>query len=240
MTPTWDNLVFKQLKPDMEHGTFYYDRIGAETGRPGYLYAVVRGSQHVDFKISHKVILTSKIKVDTSWGGWKDDDGDNFYKKGIDGLVRNIALLIGCPPSRIKILGNGTATKGTFWNEKTTSSKFAEFMWKQNKSMDKMDMTKWLQAPGAELPDDSVTEPESLLQANERHVSFLSQFAEHRHQNIRAALARHGGEGERWHHHLVFLTSAEREAVHRRRAEDDLAAQGDVAMAALQDLQKAK
>merc|ERR1719183_3067110 len=81
MTVTWDNLVFAQLSPTLDHGSYYYDRIGAETGRPGYLYAVVRGSQHVDFKKSHKVTLTSKIKVDSNWGGWKNASADHFYKK---------------------------------------------------------------------------------------------------------------------------------------------------------------
>merc|ERR1719473_2309720 len=31
MTTTWDNLKFIPLNVDMPHGTFYYDRIGAET-----------------------------------------------------------------------------------------------------------------------------------------------------------------------------------------------------------------
>jgi len=237
MTPTWDNLVFNRLTPDMDHGTFYYDRIGVETGRPGYLYTVLRGSQHVDFKVSHKVVLTSKIKVDTDWGGWTNQSGNNFYKKGIDGLVRNIALLIGCPPSRIKILGNGTATKGTFWNEKTTSTEFAEWIWKQNQSMDRMDMKKWLQAPGAELAEDSVNS--SLLQHDVRKLSFLSKFASHRHDLLAAALETRGSAGERWHHHLVFLTKEEQAAVLQQRALTMLEQSGNNDLAALNDLQQA-
>jgi hypothetical protein len=242
-TTTWDNLVFRQLTPDMAHGAFYYDRVGAETGRPGYLYAVVKGQQMVDFKISHKVVLTSKIKVDSSWGGWKndgksDDGDDNFFKKGIDGLVRNIALLIGCPPTRIKILGNGTATKGTFWNEKTTSTEFAEFMWKQNKTMDRESMKNWLQAPGAALPNvkENASSGLSLLDHPERSASFLSQFAEHRHERIRKAL---DPRNSRWHHELVFLTTDERDAVHLRRTQETMSAAGDVQTAALQDMVQA-
>jgi len=148
-TPAWDNLVLHKLTPDMPHGTYYYDRIGVETGRPGYLYAVVRGGQMVDFKISHKIVLTSKVEVTSDWGGWNDAQSDNFFKSGIDGLVRNIALLVGVPPSRVSILGEGTAQKGAFWNEDTTSKDFAEWMWAQNQSLDQSPMEQWLTAPAA-------------------------------------------------------------------------------------------
>ena len=40
--------------------------------------------------------------------------------------VRNIALLIGAPPSRVAIFGEGAAAKGSFWNEETTSKEFAK------------------------------------------------------------------------------------------------------------------
>jgi hypothetical protein len=229
--PTWDNLVFKKLTPDMAHGTNYYDRIGAETGRPGYLYAVVRGSQHVDFKISHKVVLTSKIKVDTNWGGWKDKNGSNFYKQGIDGLVRNIALLIGCPPTRVKILGNGTATKGTFWNSDTTSDDFAKWMWDQNQSMDRMTMDQWLTAPGAKLPNSSAGN------SSAGNGTFLMQFAEHRHDAIRSVLTKF--EEDRSYHHISLLTATEQAAVMERMALQDLGTAGDIQNRNLQNLQQA-
>jgi hypothetical protein len=205
MTPTWDNLKFFKLDTSMAHGTFYYDRIGVETGRPGYLYCVIGGDQYVDFKVSHKVVLTSKIKVDTSWGGWKGDKNNNFFKKGIDGLVRNIALLIGVPPTRIAILGNGTAKPGTFWNSKTTSTKFAEWMWKQNKSLDKQSQQNWKNMPGAKLPG-------SLMQMNIQSDSFLNTFAEDRREVVRKAL----DAGDQWHEHLLSLSKAERSAILER------------------------
>jgi hypothetical protein len=239
MIPTWDNLVFTPLTVDMPHGTFYYDRVGVETGRPGYLYAVLRGSKHVDFKISHKIILSTKIKVDGDWGGWNDPDSNNFYKKGIDGLVRNIALLIGCPPTRVAILGNGTARKGTFWNEQTTSEDFAKWIWEQNKSMDKMTMEEWLQAPGADLAEESL-QPELLLEHDHRKLSFLSQFAEHRHSLLAAALERHGPAGKRWHHNMVFLTKEEQSAVLAHRQIDDQTEAGEKQLQALNNLMSAK
>jgi hypothetical protein len=225
-TPTWDNLVFNKLTPNMDHGTYYYDRIGVETGRPGYLYVVVAGDSYVDFKKSHKVMLTTKITVNTVWGGWKDPTNkNNFFKKGIDGLVRNIALLIGCPPSRIKILGNGTAKAGTFWNANTTSTKFAQWMWKQNQSLTDMNMTKWKNAPGAKLKNGStlVETSEVLLQDDVQTVSFLSQFAEHRHQIIRTAL----DAGQDWYRHIALLTSEEVEAIQERLVVNELHERGE-------------
>jgi hypothetical protein len=254
LEPTWDQLVYRPVTADEPHGTFYYDRLGVETGRPGYLYAVVRGSQHVDFKISHKVILTTKIKVDASWGSWKgdkDEDGDeSFYKKGIDGLVRNIALLIGCPPTRIKILGNGTARKGTFWNEKTTSTEFAKWIWEQNNSLDRTPMSEWLQNPTSQLPSEvsdqysntstgSGDAELSLLQAHHqdpRTLAFTSQFAEHRREHVINALSTRGLQGEQYHY-LSLLTSDEREAVVLRRAYTMLAENGENELDKLQEVQ---
>uniref|UniRef100_A0A7S2NK41 PA14 domain-containing protein n=1 Tax=Alexandrium andersonii TaxID=327968 RepID=A0A7S2NK41_9DINO len=226
-TPNWDNLVLTRLTPDMPHGTYYYDRVGVETGRPGYLYAVIRGSQHIDLKISHKVQLTTKISVSANWGGWKNASGDNFFNKGINGLVRNIALLIGAPPGRVKILGEGSAAKGTFWNEDTTSKAFAEWMWKQNKSMAYSPMDHWLTAPTSR---GFVNATPGQLNASllhlpepEQRAALLQTFDKERHHLIQAALS---NEGKSWQSAMGLLTSDEQRAVYDMRAQEELAANG--------------
>eukprot|EP00933_Yihiella_yeosuensis_P020559 TRINITY_DN1645_c6_g1_i1.p1 TRINITY_DN1645_c6_g1~~TRINITY_DN1645_c6_g1_i1.p1 ORF type:complete len:1406 (-),score=333.85 TRINITY_DN1645_c6_g1_i1:66-3776(-) len=141
---TWDNQVLPKLDSSMPHGTNSYDRVGVETGRPGYLYVVLKGvNSVVDLKISHKVKLTAKVELasNLSFSGDGKVKRSAYWKKGINGLVRSIALQFGIPPNRISIVGNGTAKPGTFWNEKTTSKKFAAWMHKQNKTMDKMNRT---------------------------------------------------------------------------------------------------
>merc|ERR1719487_636642 len=83
-TPTWDSLKLPRLLPSFSHGTYVWDRVGVETGRPGYLYVVVRGGKKIDFKITHKVVLTTKVKVDSEFGGWdknKNPDGSVNPKK---------------------------------------------------------------------------------------------------------------------------------------------------------------
>lgn len=226
-TPNWDNLVITRLTPDMPHGTHYYDRVGVETGRPGYLYAVVRGGQHVDFKISHKVQLTTKIQVSANWGGWKNASGDNFFNKGINGLVRNIALLIGAPPSRVKILGQGSAVKGTFWNEDTTSKAFAEWMWKQNKSMAYSSMDHWLSAPTSKglVNATAAQKNASLLHLSEQdhHFALLQSFDQERRHLISAALST---EGKAWQGVIGSLTTEEQQAVFELRAQKQLADAG--------------
>jgi len=227
-TPNWDNLVLTKLVPSMPHGTYFYDRVGVETGRPGYLYTVIRGGNTIDFKISHKIKLTTKITVTADWGGWKNQSGDNFFRKGIDGLVRNIALLVGAPPSRVKILGEGSAQKGTFWNEDTTSKDFAEWIWKQNKSMAYSSRDHWMTAPtsrglvnataaqinGSALPETAV------LGAQGIHVQFLQGFAAERHGQVAAALRRDGSQ--QWLGHWSKLTEKEQQLILERRAEDEL------------------
>jgi hypothetical protein len=213
---------------------------------------VIRGDQHVDFKISHKVVLTTKISVDGSWGSWKNTNAtgedESFYKKGINGLTRNIALLIGCPPTRVKILGNGTATKSAFWNQDTTSEEFAPWIWEQNKSMDRMKMDEWLTAPGASLPHlnntNSSNNTPSLFEYvamhknghNPRTDAFLLQFSENRRGHVASALALHGVAGERWHHNLDLLTLEERHAVLERRSLEALQVRGDDELGKLQSV----
>jgi len=192
------------------------------------LYTVIRGGNTIDFKISHKIKLTTKITVTADWGGWKNQSGDNFFRKGIDGLVRNIALLVGAPPSRVKILGEGSAQKGTFWNEDTTSKDFAEWIWKQNKSMAYSSRDHWMTAPtsrglvnataaqinGSALPETAV------LGAQGIHVQFLQGFAAERHGQVAAALRRDGSQ--QWLGHWSKLTEKEQQLILERRAEDEL------------------
>lgn len=237
---TWDNLKFQYLQPTMEHGTYYYDRVGVETLRPGYLYTVIKGDKHADFKISHKIVLTAKVTVTTGWGNWKNDrnpDGtenennNDFYKRGLNGLVRNIALLIGAPPTRVAILGQGRAKKGTFWNEKTTSADFAKWMWEQNKSMSDMNMTERSDAPGAELKPQLLQTGVSL--EDRRHIVFLEKFAEGSRSIVAEVLAdEHAG------HKLNSLPSAEQDMVHEYRMSRLLAEQGDAHYQKLQLLQE--
>jgi hypothetical protein len=183
-TITWDSPEkMLKLTPDMPHGSYYYDRIGGETGRPGYLYTTVCGDRAVDFKIQPKLTLTSKVEVTASWGDWEDPKGNSFFKKGMNGLVRNIALLIGAPPSRVAIFGEGTAAKGSFWNEETTSKEFAEKMWKRNTSMSRDPELDFLQSRSTEEHADR----RSLALASAREA-YLSQFSEGRAAAIRAGL----------------------------------------------------
>jgi len=244
--PTWDNLVFAYLNTSMPHGTYYYDRIGVETLRPGYLYTVIKGDQHVDFKISHKIVLTSKVTVTANWGGWKNDkhangssndNNNNFYKSGLNGLVRNIALLIGAPPNKVAILGQGKAKAGTFWNKDTTSEEFAEWMWKQNKSMDRKTMSEWKNTPGAKLKNKSQAPKPSLLQVNHRHVAFLQQFSEERRSLIAEMLVQDGPGADTWYHKLSLLSAEEEAMVYERRVSDMLERQGDTHHRALRLLQ---
>eukprot|EP00746_Dinoflagellata_sp_MGD_P147791 gnl/MRDRNA2_/MRDRNA2_80101_c0_seq1.p1 gnl/MRDRNA2_/MRDRNA2_80101_c0~~gnl/MRDRNA2_/MRDRNA2_80101_c0_seq1.p1 ORF type:complete len:4787 (+),score=748.07 gnl/MRDRNA2_/MRDRNA2_80101_c0_seq1:123-14483(+) len=205
VTPTWDNIHLPELKSTMPHGTYVYDRIGVETGRPGYLYVVVwGGGRYIDFKITHKVTLTTKVKVDAGFGKWDQKDGPpHFYDKGTDGLTKNLALLLGTPPSRVKILGEGSATKGTFWNEETTTKEMAEHMHdktEKDKSLSHTKMEEWVTTPGYKgmtktpHPDQGAEKAVSLLQMeheyhDQRHVRFLQRFNASRHGVISAALS---------------------------------------------------
>merc|ERR1712083_997676 len=103
--------------------------------------------------------------------------------KGLEGLTRNLAFLIGAPPSRVYVLGNGSARPGTFWNEKTTSKKFAEWMHKQNKSLSDWDREALLREFMKEVSNTSLNleylqtpDDPNLLQQLERewrHLEFL-------------------------------------------------------------------
>jgi len=245
--PTWDNLVFAYLNSSMPHGTYYYDRIGVETRRPGYLYVVIRGDKHADFKISHKIVLTSKVTVTSTWGGWKDDklangsdnpDNNDFYKKGINGLVRNIALLIGAPPNKVAILGQGKAKHGTFWNNDTTSEEFAKWMWKQNKSMDRKTMKEWLSTPGASLKNKSLNPNNSLAQVRLRHAAFLQQFSEESRGHAAEALIQGGPLADTYHHKMSLLSSEEELMVREKRVSDMLENQGETHYQSLRLMQE--
>eukprot|EP00746_Dinoflagellata_sp_MGD_P060367 gnl/MRDRNA2_/MRDRNA2_25620_c0_seq1.p1 gnl/MRDRNA2_/MRDRNA2_25620_c0~~gnl/MRDRNA2_/MRDRNA2_25620_c0_seq1.p1 ORF type:complete len:615 (+),score=98.93 gnl/MRDRNA2_/MRDRNA2_25620_c0_seq1:41-1846(+) len=108
--PTWDNRKLPKLDLSMPSGANVYDRIGVGPDkRPGYLYVVVKGPQPVDLVFTKKIKLTKKLEVGAS---------EFVHQKGTQGLVRNIALLLNIPESRIQIAGRGKMKDGHIWNEK--------------------------------------------------------------------------------------------------------------------------
>jgi hypothetical protein len=252
-TVLWDNPIAPKLNASMPHGTYYYDRVGMESGRPGYLYGVLSGGgKYMDFKITNKVILTTKVNATTDWGGWNKKNGSSFFNKGIKGLTRNLAFLIGSPPSRVKILGEGSTRKGTFWNEETTSKKFAEWMWRQNKSLsdgNREDMLKRYMeevGDGDDEPDKPPTpDTPGLLQHSERelrHAAFLQRFPTHRHGVIAGALSRHGRHlaGDRFEHHTGLLSAEEIEAVVAHQQENAVNDDEEMVMFKLAKMQLTK
>ena len=101
LVPPLANLTFENIddKPDissqgllenLDHGANFYNRI------EGYLELVLRGSRSVDVIISNQIVLSLEVTV----------TDDEFYATGIDGLVRNVALLLGISEDRIAIAGN--------------------------------------------------------------------------------------------------------------------------------------
>merc|ERR1711933_467631 len=108
---------------------------------------------------------------------------------------------MGAPPSRVSILGEGSARPGTFWNEKTTSKKFAEWIHKQNKTLSEWDreallkeFMKHVSNTSLELEQPHSPNDPSLLQHLERewrHLEFLQRFSAHRRGVITGALSRH-------------------------------------------------
>merc|ERR1719178_427734 len=105
----------------MPTGANVYDRIGATDGgdsadkRPGYLHVVVKGPQPVEFRVSKKIKLTQKLEV---------GEQEFVYKKGSQGLVRNIALLLNIPESRIKVVGLGSMKDGEIWGKHNGVEKY--------------------------------------------------------------------------------------------------------------------
>ena len=101
LVPPLANITFENTddKPDissqgllenLDHGANFYNRI------EGYLELVLRGSRSVDIIISNQIVLSLEVTV----------TDDEFYATGIDGLVRNVALLLGISEDRIAIAGN--------------------------------------------------------------------------------------------------------------------------------------
>jgi len=249
----WDNPVAPELDGSMPHGTYYYDRVGMESGRPGYLYGVLRGQRSMDFKIIQKIILTTKVNASTHFRGWEDESGDNFYNKGTEGLTRNLAFLIGAPPSRVAILGEGSARPGTFWNEETTSKEFAEWMHQQNKSLSDWDREAFLDEymkkvsnTSSELERPHTPDDPSFLQHHERerrHLEFLQRFPAHRHAVISGALSRYGSSrvsGDRFLHQVGLLSSEEMEAVAARQSENLIIDQEEMGLYKLANMQLTK
>ena len=75
------------------HGANYYNRLS------GFAEVILRGSRPVDLVISEVIELKIGLAV---------TENEFFAKTGTDGLVRNIALLMGIPASRIMIVGIGS------------------------------------------------------------------------------------------------------------------------------------
>jgi hypothetical protein len=107
--PTWDQQKLPELDASLPIGTNVYDRIGAASDkRPGYLYVVAKGPQPIELRVSKKIKLTQKLEV---------GEQEFVYKKGSQGLVRNIALLLNIPESRIKVVGLGSMKDGEIWGK---------------------------------------------------------------------------------------------------------------------------
>merc|ERR1719454_2673109 len=108
--PTWDKPHLPVLDSSMPIGTNVYDRIGGakEDKRPGYLYVVAKGPRPIELRVTKKIKLTQKLEV---------GEQEFVYKKGSQGLVRNIALLLNIPEKRIKVVGLGKMKKGEIWNK---------------------------------------------------------------------------------------------------------------------------
>mmetsp|Transcript_141760 Transcript_141760/g.246825 ORF Transcript_141760/g.246825 Transcript_141760/m.246825 type:complete len:935 (+) Transcript_141760:3-2807(+) len=107
--PTWDKPYMPQLDPSMPNGANVYDRIGmGKDKRPGYLHVVVKGPQPIDLIVSKKIKLTQRLEV---------GEQEFVYKKGSQGLVRNLALLLNIPESRIKVVGLGSMKDGEIWGK---------------------------------------------------------------------------------------------------------------------------
>jgi hypothetical protein len=102
--PTWDQQTLPKLDLSMPSGANVYDRIGVGPDkRPGYLYVVVKGSKPVDLLFTKKIKLTQRLEVGAS---------EFVHQKGSQGLVRNIALLLNIPESRIQVAGRGRMKEG--------------------------------------------------------------------------------------------------------------------------------
>jgi len=113
--PTWDNQKLPKVTPEMPIGANVYDRIGVEDKRPGYLYVVAKGPQPIELRVSKKIKLTQKLEV---------GEQEFVYKKGSQGLVRNIALLLNIPESRIKVVGLGSMKDGEIWGKHNGVEKY--------------------------------------------------------------------------------------------------------------------
>jgi hypothetical protein len=79
-----------------------------EDKRPGYLHVIAKGPQPIELRVSKKIKLTQKLEV---------GEQEFVYKKGSQGLVRNIALLLNIPESRIKVVGLGSMKDGEIWGK---------------------------------------------------------------------------------------------------------------------------
>merc|ERR1719218_286295 len=108
--PTWDDQTLPPITMDMASGVHVYDRIGASKKdmRPVYLYLVLKGPQPVELRVTKKIRLTKKLEV---------GEHEFVYQKGSQGMVRNIALLLNIPESRIKVVGLGSMKDGEIWGK---------------------------------------------------------------------------------------------------------------------------
>merc|ERR1719421_1979752 len=104
--PTWDNPNMTNLTTDMPTGTNIWDRIGGENVGPGYLHVVVKGPTPLTLRVSKKIKLTKYLEV---------GEQEFVYQKGSQGLVRNVAMLMNIPETRIKVVGLGRMGKGEIW-----------------------------------------------------------------------------------------------------------------------------
>merc|ERR1719443_2490093 len=102
-----------------------YDRIGLLEGdaRPGYLYVVIKGPETVELRVSKKVKLTQKIEVGNE---------EFIYKKGPKGLVAHLALLLGIPEKRVKVVGLGAMKAGEVYGEHFGINSTSFLQWTQH------------------------------------------------------------------------------------------------------------
>jgi len=98
-TPTWDRVKSGDLPPELDptdpsltNGAGYYNRL------TGFFELILRGPEPVVLKVTEMVELKIGLAVTE----------DEFYKTGYQGLLRNLALLMDVPPSRIMIAGLGS------------------------------------------------------------------------------------------------------------------------------------
>ena len=97
---TWDSLRKGVRPPNLDatnvsyaNGANYYNRI------TGFLEVILRGHEAVDFIVSDIIELTMGLEVSE----------DEFFETGYQGLLRNLASLMDIPPSRIMVVGVGSA-----------------------------------------------------------------------------------------------------------------------------------